>query len=565
MAATQSARKRLFLPPPPHALTLLSALLIVASFPPWDLTFLIWVALVPWLWVISRERSFARAAMQGIWLSFFMSLGGFYWVSWVLHEFAQAPWPFAVIGLLIFSLFGQLQFPFFAIVYRHFRNPEHPLRRSPFKSMALGLALSATYVGIDWALPKLFMDTLGNAFINSPILRQCADLGGAYLLSFLVLVWNDALLSLWQRLKSRTEPSTWPSFSESAPALALSFVLMAAALSYGYFRGKWVRDHIAASPHFAQAAAIQANIGDFDKVAAEKGLRGAGEKVLNTYFQLSDQALSVSTRPDFLVWPETAYPSTFRTPGTADDLARDQRVENYVRERQIPLLFGGYDRAKGRDFNALFALAPRADTGVAAGSDLQVYRKNVLLLFGEFIPGAEQFKWIRDAFPQVGNFGRGIGPEVVTVSAREAPSGQIKAGPVICYEALFPDYVIGATRKGSQLILNITNDSWFGPYGEPILHQALVAYRSIETRLPQLRSTNTGISSLILPDGEITHPTSINEAEILSARIPVYPPIWTLMKAWGDWFGWTALLAGSISLLLMLVRERSDFVSRANS
>ena len=102
---------------------------------------------------------------------------------------------------------------------------------------------------------------------------------------------------------------------------------------------------------------IQANIGDFDKVAAQSGVRGASIRVLKKFFEMSDSALKQSPRPDALVWPETSYPSTFRTPGNFDELQRDRDVENYVHERNVSLLFGGYDRKNFKDYNAFFFLA----------------------------------------------------------------------------------------------------------------------------------------------------------------------------------------------------------------
>jgi apolipoprotein N-acyltransferase len=302
-------------------------------------------------------------------------------------------------------------------------------------------------------------------------------------------------------------------------------------------------------------AVIQANIGDFDKIAAEKGLADAAKKVVQSYLDLSEKALTLEPKPQIIVWPETSYPSTFRTPQTADELARDQDVERFVKKHRVPVLFGGYDHQDNKDYNSFFFLSPEADRGVEPPRDLRTYHKNVLLLFGEYIPGADLFPFIKKLFPQVGNFGRGVGPEVIpVVPASAGKSLPIQVGPIICYEALFPYFVIDAARKGSNLILNITNDSWFGPYGEPILHLSLTTFRGIETRLPQLRATNTGISTLIRPDGEITQATGIGEQTILNAAVPVYPPLWTLMKAWGDWFGWFAL--GSAAALSAWISRR---------
>lgn len=539
----------------PDWLTLLSSILIVVSFPPWNHAFLIWIALVPWFAALARAPSSAAALGQGLWLSVLMSLGGFYWVAHVLQEFGGIPSWLAGIGLLLFSLIGQPQFTLFAPIWRWIRLPS-PLNERALLARAVALALA--YAGLDWILPKLFVDTLGHSQYQARYLRQVADLGGATLLTFAIFLTNESVFRLLTLLRSRTEPSLWPALRAAGAPLVLSMALILGAYGYGSQRYAEILRLESTPSARIQAAVIQGNIGDFDKIAAERGISGAADKVIDTFFQLSDQALALSPKPQLLIWPETSYPSTFRTPQTAEEMARDQRIERFVRSRGVPLLFGGYDHADGKDFNAFFYLSPTSQGGIESGGDLKTYRKNMLLLFGEYIPGAEQFQFIKSAFPQVGNFGRGVGPSVVE-------AGGVRTGPIICYEALFPNYVIEAARRGSQMILNITNDSWFGPSGEPELHLSLTTFRSVETRLPQLRATNTGISALILPDGEITQPTPIGAATILNASVPINEPIPTLMKRWGDWFGPAAFGMGWAGILAVAGwgRRRSRASDRA--
>src|SRR5690349_15585036 len=97
----------------PHWLTFVSALLIVVSFPPWNLWPFIWIALIPWFTALKKAKTPREAVVQGFWLNFFMTLGGFYWVTYVLQEFGNIPWILAVIGLLLFCTFGQPQFMLF--------------------------------------------------------------------------------------------------------------------------------------------------------------------------------------------------------------------------------------------------------------------------------------------------------------------------------------------------------------------------------------------------------------------------------------------------------------------
>lgn len=547
--------------------TIVSALLIVLSFPPFDLYFLIWFALVPWFFVLHGASTPRRALVQGLWLSFLMTLGGFSWVAFVLHQFAGLPWAVAIIGLLLFGLICQPQFLIFAPAFTFFHKRLDASRRTGLTMLAAGAFFALTYSGVDWILPKLFVDTLGHSFYQAHRLRQAADIGGAHLLTFIVLLVNYAIWWLALNFQQTRRRGVWQfggALPPATPLLIVAAIASGSAWIYGSTRYSALQGIIQNPVEKLQAAVIQGNIGDIEKLASEKGIRSAAEKVVGTLLGMSDHALSTGDRkPDVVIWPETSYPSTFRTPQTPDELARDQLVERFVQERQIPLLFGGYDRMGGEDFNSLFFLHPQpVQLEKGETSDQQVYHKNILLLFGEYIPGMEHIQFLKDLFPQIGNFGRGEGPEVFNVPLAPTPEHPdrtdrvLKTGPIICYEALFPNYVIDAARMGSQMILNITNDSWFGPYQEPQLHLSLVIFRSIETRLPQLRSTNTGISALILPDGTISHQTRIGEPEIMNVSVPLIAPVSTLMLKWGDWFGPHALALGLLGSAFLLWRRK---------
>ncbi len=568
--------------------TLLSGVILVFSFAPWNFYPLIALALVPWLWVLSRASSAGAAVIQGLWLNIFHALGSFYWVGFTLHEFGMLPWPVAIIGMLLFSLICQPQFPIFAplwwSIYSGAKRPRTSTRRLGW------LFLTAlAYAGCDWILPKLFVDSLGHAFYVAPILRQAADLGGAWLLTFVAFTANQAVFEFVRDFRGRDTNRDSASSAHAHISSPRNRRLAQGALVYAGAAALWIltalygviRNHQLeaftqknqATNRTAQIAVIQANIGDFDKLAAENGVRGAADRIVKTYLEMSDQALKLQPKPDAMFWPETAYPSTFRTPQGMNEMARDQLLEEFVRTRRVPILFGGYDQAGGKDFNSFFLLTPRpgaeppppapagspisASATMGHDTDLQIYHKNILLLFGEYIPGMESIRWLKEMFPQIGNFGRGPGPEVFSLPMLNPGLGELRVSPVICYEALFPSYSIEAARHESQLILNLTNDSWFGPWGEPYMHLSLTIFRSIETRLPQLRATNTGVSALILPSGEMIAKSAVYQPELMNVTVPVAATApWTLMKAWGDWFGTFAVILGLFPMAFFVWRAR---------
>jgi apolipoprotein N-acyltransferase len=487
---------------------------------------------------LDRAKNSKAAALQGFWLGYFMSLGGFYWIAATIQEFGGLPWPLCIIALLLFATFNQPQFLIFAPFFKSFSS-----RRTQWHPILMASVFAFAYTGIDWILPKLFLDTLGHSFYLSKTLRQAADLGGASLLTFFIYFFNESLFTAWKDWKSTQK-------LRLHPHLASALILWLGLCVYGHFRYQEITQKVAQSQKGFQAAAIQANIGDIEKLASERGLRGAANRILDTFFELTTQAMNQEPKPDVIIWPETSYPTTFRNPHTMTEKLLDERLETFSRQLGVPLLFGGYDLFQSKEFNAFFFLSPQGD--------LQIYRKNILLLFGEFIPGSEYISLIREAFPQVGNFGRGPGPSVLPIPSADPKISQILAGPMICYEALFPNYIAEGARKGSQFILNITNDSWFGNNAEPYLHLALTTFRSIETRIPMLRSTNTGISTLITADGEITSPTQLGTQAILNVRVPVTDPIPTLIKLWGDWFGPASFILGLIGFWGLWWRTRRN-------
>jgi apolipoprotein N-acyltransferase len=124
------------------------------------------------------------------------------------------------------------------------------------------------------------------------------------------------------------------------------------------------------------------------------------------------------------------------------------------------------------------------------------YRKTMLLAFGEYLPGAHLFPALTKWFPRTADFARGRGPQVKSFRG-------LTLGPQICYEGLFPGFSRSLADQGAQLFVNVTNDSWFGTWSEPYQHLSMTLARGIEFRLPVIRSTNTGISTVMLASGTI--------------------------------------------------------------
>lgn len=232
-----------------------------------------------------------------------------------------------------------------------------------------------------------------------------------------------------------------------------------------------------------------------------------------------------------------------------DDLLRQIRPEDIsapVRGFDAAVLFGtlsisARDEAAGIPFETLYRLGAEhrrlyntAHLVEKDGRVLGKYHKNYLLMFGEYIPYADRFPWVYDILPEAGNLTPG--EETSTMAFRG-----YELGPFICYEDILPRYVRKLSALKPHVFINITNDAWFGKTSEPMLHLALATMRSVEHRRWLVRSTNTGVSAFVDPNGRIVQHTSIYEPEILRQDVAMMPQERTIYSVIGDFLGWLAL------------------------
>lgn len=496
-------------------LAALCGVLYVFSFAPWDFSHLQWITFLPLFFSVDllpstlRNQPWGPLFLLGMIPSAVITLGGFYWMVHATQEYGGLPLG-AAIGLwLAFALVNQLQIPLYLLLRRSVYERFFGENVGASRVILIALLLGALYAGIESLYPKLFLDTAGHAFYDSPWVRQWADIGGPFGITVLILACNELL---YLALKLTTGFARDPSVrGRSRPLWAMIGVAAIAVAAYGNFRiRQFSQDPGSSSPAF-RVALIQANIGDYLKMAAERGGYEATEEVMDRYLRLSRKAVADGPAPDAVIWPETAYPAILGQPKTSLEGRMNGRLIAHLRESTTSHFIGGYDANEhGEEFNSLFFLRP-------GGGNAAVYHKSILLMFGETLPLADVFPSMKGWFPTMGFFGRGPGPAVFELANRRGE--MFRFAPSICYEGLFPDYSAAGALQGADALLNVTNDSWFGPYGEPFLHLALTRFRTIETRLPLIRSTNTGISVIIDPSGEVKAASGLGTEEIITGGI----------------------------------------------
>jgi apolipoprotein N-acyltransferase len=279
---------------------------------------------------------------------------------------------------------------------------------------------------------------------------------------------------------------------------------------------------------------IQANLGARDKA-------GKRDEFVRRHRDMTREAVQANPDLDLVVWPESSY-NAF--------LPRDRTDLGYVSGFQgVPLLFGAVTGEVREGEREIFNTAVLTSSTGALRSRFDKMR---LLLFGETLPFVDTFPQIRGWFPRSATFTKGRTFEHLELD-------DVSMLPMICYEDIIPAFVRQLWTKAgpADVLVNITNDSWYGDSHEPITHLALATFRSIETRRSLIRSTNTGISAFVDPAGRIVDRTGQWTREILVGEVPIVVDGGaTPYLVTGDWLAWCALVAYLVAFVPR--RRRAD-------
>ncbi len=491
----------------------------------WPLGF---VALLPWLLTLNQTQTLAGALLSGWLMSVAFVLAVFAWFGTAVGSFTGVGTPMALLLATVLAPLLQPQVLAFALV-RHLGGA----RLGP---LLTALAGACAWVACEWSIPKLLGDTLGHGLAPSASLRQIADLGGAAGITLLLILVNEALAFAATRWRS--------GMRALLPPLALAAALPALMLGYGQWRLSTLQLEPDAATPYLRIGMLQSAIVDYESQRREIGAFAVVRKVLDTHFGLSRAAIE-HHGVDALLWSETVYPTTFGHPRSEDGAALDQEILDFVTASGVPLVFGTYDVDGDGEYNAAAFVEPGAGL-------LGFYRKTHPFPLTEYVPTWLDRPWVRDWLPWMGSWRPGSGARVFPL--RAADGRELQVLPLICLDDVRPQLAIDGARLGAQAIIGLSNDAWFSadPSGAR-LHLAVATFRSIETRLPQLRVTTNGLSAYVDMTGEVVVSTAMGDQAVLAGELPVRDPPSTLMVRWGDWVGGAAL---AVLLLLAAVRFR---------
>jgi len=484
-----------------YALALATAVLLVLAFPPLNLTVFAPLALTPLLLALIWEPRPWHRFLLGYAAGNVYWFATCYWIQFVLEVHGgMGPWG-GWGSFLLFSLAKSLHLALFAmlagvLVPRWYAIPA-------VAALWTGIERTHGTFGFAWL-------ALGNAGIDMALPMRLAPIIGVYGLSFFFALIAAGIALLIVR-RPRQELA-W-----------LGLLLVVIVLPP-------LPD---ATPGDRTAVLVQPDIpeeADWTPVTADAAQR----RLVNI-----TTSAAAAGPTDLMIWPESPGPFYYSNdPGFRD------KVNALARDQHAPLIFGTVAfTEKEQPLNSAVMLS-------SDGRPVDRYDKMYLVPFGEFIPPL--FGWVNRISQEAGDFVPG---KRVVVS----PAGDMRVGTFICYESAFPHLVRQFTKQGANVLVNISNDGYFGHSVAREQHLLLVRMRAAENRRWLLRATNDGITAVIDPAGRIT------------GRLPMYQESTGRMKFalesgttpytdLGDWFSWGCLI---ISAILLVLTQLPNYIADA--
>jgi len=494
-----------------------SGLMLTCSFPKIGWHYMAWVSLVPLL-VCLKDTSPFNGFRLGLVSGLVHQVTLIYWMTITMHQYGQLPWAVSIPVMLLMAFYLALYVAVFSwLLVRYIHKPLLRMISIPILWVALEYLRAHLLTGFPWEL-------LGYSQYANLHWIQLADLSGVYGVSFLIVLVNAILFfTLQEVLNTKNAPRvSWP-FVLGVPASGLAILML--VWLYGDYRIQQTDEQIKNSPS-SRIGIVQGNI--------EQSMKwdpSFQEATVRKYVELS---LGIKTRlPELIVWPETATPFYF----LYDD-ALSKMVVNGIQQAGTDFLFGAPSFfMKDNDLH-YFNSAYLVD---AEGSVKGKYDKVHLVPFGEYVPLKKWLPFIGKMVEQVGDFQAGAKGSVI-------PWKDFRLGILICYEGIFPDLAREAVKNGASVLINITNDAWYGRTSAPYQHFSMAVFRAVENHRSLVRSANTGFSGFIDPGGRILSSTELFEDAAITRKIPLLSGL-TVYARMGDAF---ALLCLVLSPVLVL-------------
>jgi apolipoprotein N-acyltransferase len=548
---------------------------LAGPMPPWRSIFA-WFGLVPLLWAILSPgttdvpRPLRRAFLLAYLCGVLWYIGNCYWVRDTMMHYGDMPVGAPTLLLLGYSLVLGLYFGLFGLlvvlVRRATGSTRLALAAAPFLWTALELA-AARITSVPW-------DQLGYSQVDNTLVNQLAPWTGVYGISFILVAANVLLVGIFLLARERgwgfwsiawaqlLGGPAWLLVASSEPITPRQRHWRLKALFGGEVWCVFSLSAVAIAclgtevmppkpPPTATAVLVQPNLdvaGDnswagpeWDRHIAEFK-RLAGEEC-KTYIAGIPQTGApqgeivcppYATHPDLVVWPESPAPFV------EDDARFQQALVAIAHEEQAPLVVGNI----GTDFSAEEQLWHDYNSALVVSADgarVGRYDKIHLVPFGEYIPFQNLLTFAHKLTGKVSSFTRGDQPKVFRLGTQSDASHRY--GVFICYESVFADEIREFSQLGAEVLVNISDDGWYGDTSAPWQHLNMVRMRAIENRRWILRDTNNGVTAVIDPYGRVRQSIPRHVVDALPAQFGFRDDV-TFYTAHGDVFAWLCVFVG---------------------
>lgn len=418
---------------------------------------------------------------------------GFYWLNYTISVFGGFGWLPTLLLFLAFLGISSLQFVLFLFLYRN----------TPIKLRNWGLAAPMSWVTAEIFAIRIFPWQMGHTQLGFEALAQTAALGGTLLISFIMFWCAEALV----RHKSNH------SWLQLLPAVTN----LIAVILYGCTGITKINETLTRSPKIP-VALIQANTS-----IETKGSISHFTKNIQRHLKLTQQTIA-NEPSSLIVWPESVIQNWVSAKLTSSD--QDSRLNDL--KTSAPLITGAMTyESPTKLYNSTLAILP-------SGKIEPPYHKQILMPFGEYMPLAQYFPQLYQLLPAEGGLTPGQDTAIFKLPDPLNPTQMVNVTPLICYEDVIPDLANKATAQGAELLVNLTNDAWFGNSAAPWQHHAIASFRAIETRRFLLRSTNSGLTAIVNPLGQTINQLPVFSEGILRGEVYALTGVTTFTRLGGN-------------------------------
>ncbi len=517
-------------------LAVFSGVLLGLAFPKFSWGWVAWFALLPLMFLLLQPMNFRSAFLYSLVFGTVFNGIILYWVAPVMQKYGYLPRPLAVIFYIGFAVLHGSFLAVFGVLARKILTQNYLFNRRIRLTGVQIAILNSALVGALWVAVEYwhtYMFTgfpwclLGYGLVDYVGIMQLSTVTGVYGVSFLLCTFNGLLAhALYQRKRS----------------LFLGIGIALALLLTGDFVFRlWLDRSVPEvtleadrnNPAVHAVSILQLNIPqDTDWT----------RPVLDNWLQVLGQMMQ-DAHTELVVMPEN--PAPFYYPSDWDFT---ERLNDMVKRSGHTLIAGvvmSHPDPHGQEgtYNSAATLGPDAHL-------IAEYDKQHLVPFGEYIPFRKYLFFAGKLTREISDFSPG---KEVTVSAINGG----KAGIFICYEAIFPDLVRHFTQRGAQILINITNDGWYGRSAAPYQHFEMSRVRAIENRRYLIRAANTGISAIVDPYGRILAQSPLEKQMVLQGAFE-YRSDLTFYARFGDLFSWMCIVV-SFGFLAGAFANRRSF------